>query len=67
MKSSKSSKFSVPNAAVDKARAGITKRLTTLFLPHERIADRLPKPAQRCPHCGYWVQGACSPCEEASP
>jgi hypothetical protein len=50
--------------AVAKARTKLARRVSTMFLPVTRLADRLPKPAQRCPGCGYWVQGACSTCEQ---
>lgn len=59
----RSPKFTA-NAEVDQARAKLSKRLTTMFVPHARLTDRLPTPTQRCPGCGYWVQGTCSTCKE---
>jgi hypothetical protein len=49
---------------VAKVRTNLAKRVSTMFLPGTRRADRLPPPTRRCPACGYWVQGACSTCEE---
>lgn len=63
MKSPKPAKFTVANAEVDAARARISKRLTTLFIPMSKISDRLPKPATRCPGCGYMVHDTCDVCK----
>jgi hypothetical protein len=66
MKKPQPANFAGANAEVDKARARIAKRLTTMFLPASRLEQRLPKPATRCPTCGYWVQGGCSTCASST-
>lgn len=64
MSAPKPPKFTVAHAEVDAARDRLRKYVTKMFLPTATPADEAPPAAQRCPRCGYWVQGACSTCTE---